>query len=205
MLISSVIQDSFQEYNGEQATVFFSKGCNLKCTYCYNYKTVTGSEVLGEFADIFEEYITPMTTAVVFLGGEPTVWGEKLIESIDLVKSKYPHIKIKLYTNGIESDIIKSLHNKIDAISIDFKCIGLTADMKKVLGVNNSNYLHYVETTCRIAYDWLIRGDIGQMDIRTTKNEHLDDVEIESIKYAIGSQFPNANHVIQNKFEVDDG
>lgn len=195
MLIVDIIQDSFQEYQDNQSLVLFCKGCNFKCTDCYNLDTINNKQPIGEAKQVIDRFLTPMHDAVVFLGGEPTIWGYSLVEAARYVKSK--NLKVKVYTNGFNPAIIKELidNNLVDAFSVDFKCL---KDCKSVLGIEleSEKYLNIVGKTILMIKEAKI-----PLKIRTTKFSSLNHVE-DVVKY-VSKNFPNSEHILQEEFKLE--
>ena len=125
----------------------FSFGCNLHCKMCegYNYEIVTNKNNITDNAiSVIRKNITPLHDCVVFLGGEPTIWGEKLVEALKFCKSRGLYTKI--FTNGMLPDVVNEINEMklCDAWSVDFK--GLS-DIKENFGVDDLDYLLNVNKT----------------------------------------------------------
>jgi len=109
----------------------------------YNYEKITDtSNIIGGAMEIIKENITPIHDCVVFLGGEPTIWGSELKEAL-----KYCHslgLKTKIFSNGYDSKTIEEINNEglCDAWSIDFK--GLH-NIQSEFGVCAQEYIPNVE------------------------------------------------------------
>src|SRR5574344_1029949 len=166
MQIVSFIKDSFQDclpFN--HALTLFSYGCNLKCEICkgYNYETVTNKEnIIGNAIDIIKENITPLHDCVVFLGGEPTIHEEKLMEALRYCKSI--GLKTKIFTNGVLSNTVEKINNLklCDAWSVDYK--GISENIAPYIGIDSEEYLFNIKKTLNniIKYNQL------QLEIKTT-------------------------------------
>lgn len=193
MQIVSYIQDSYQEYEDLHSLVLFSKGCNFKCKDCYNLQAITHSEPIGKAIDIMKAKITPLHEGVVFLGGEPTIWGDRLIESALFAKNEMK-MKVKVFSNGYKTDIIRKLIEKncVDVFSFDYKCTNNTVD---VLGINitEKQYQNAVINSINTAKEAGIN-----IEIRTTE---FDNVDISGIKKILNEKFPDVRHIIQEPFE----
>ena len=142
MQIVNFIKDSMTECSPfNWGLTLFSFGCNFHCKMCegYNYETVTNKDnIIGEAKDIIFNNITPMHDCVVFIGGEPTIWGDKLKEAL-----KFCHtggLKTKIFSNGFNKELIEEINDEklCDAWSIDFK--GLH-NIQEQFGVPASEYL----------------------------------------------------------------
>jgi pyruvate formate lyase activating enzyme len=190
--IVSFIKDSFQEFEGEQSLVLFSKGCNMKCSYCYNYDHITNGIESGSAINIISQNLNPLHTAVVFLGGEPTIWGNGLIEAAAFVKEK--ELKTKVYTNGLRADIITELINKklLDAISLDFKTASEDYSKLTCSKISLFEYLMKLENIISLA----IYNKIS-IEVRTTKYEGIN---LQAIKDFMKEKFPKVPHIITDDF-----
>ena len=164
MQIVNIIKDSTIECSPfNWGLTLFSYGCNFKCKMCrgYNYEKVTDkANIIGEARAIIEENITPLHDCVVFLGGEPTIWGAELIGALRVCHAK--GLKTKIFSNGYNYELIEEINSQslCDAWSIDFK--GLN-NIQEQFGVPASNYL--------INVDYSINDIAGRnlpLEIRTT-------------------------------------
>ena len=193
MLITNVIQDSFQEYQDQISLVLFSFGCNLNCKGCYNYEQVTNFDnVIGEANKIIDKHITPLHDAVVYLGGEPTIWKDDLISSAMYVKDK-KGLKVKIFTNGFLPEIIKSLNKfkLVDAYSVDLKTIHNVSEFVNVR-MNDEEYLYKVNLSIQNIIDSKI-----PLEIRTTR---LGNVNIEEVQEYVHHKYKFIQHIIQEDF-----
>lgn len=192
MLLTSVIQDSFQEYEGHHALVLFAQGCNLRCAECYNLKEITNpTKNIGQAREVIDQYLTPLHDAVVFLGGEPTIHPD-LPALADYVRSL--RLSRKVYTNGLNPDMVERLNDAglIDSYSVDFK----TIDDSSFLGMNIPLSVYLKNVTLTIE-DILEHGI--DLEIRTTK---WTGVNVEGIKKFLHGNYPQVRHIVQDKFEV---
>lgn len=202
MQIASIVKDSFQEFDGEHSLVLFTKGCNLDCSFCYNKDS---EDIINkDIKDIIDENITPMHTAVVICGGEPTLWAE--LPFVCKYIKEVLKLKVKLFTNGIytEFEMYRNFMDSLfylDFISLDFKC---TKNVSEVLGceLNYDDYISEIE--CRLS-------EINDMDvyyeIRTTVFDGMSKEELEEIKNIVSKITKNHNdgiyfmgHILQDDF-----
>lgn len=194
MIISNVISDSFQEYEGEHSLVLFSKGCNLNCYHCYNRKSVLSNEI-GLAKDVINKYITPMHTAVVLLGGEPLI-NDDIIDICRYIKDIRVEnkLKIKIFTNGILDSKVKLITetNLVDAWSIDIKEIQGVND---IIGSNMSDSEYLSSINASINDISLTNATI---ELRTT----IFDItkSKENIKSYIQDNFKDIKHTFQKDF-----
>ena len=192
MILTNIIKESFQEYEGHISLVLFSFGCNLRCKECYNLKDVLDpNKIIGEAQHIIGANLTPLHDAVVFLGGEPTVWAD-LPDVLDFVKSK--DLKTKIYTNGLNPDLIKTINEKklVDAYSVDFK----TLNNPGVLGIDISLKQYFIQVNSTLQN--IIRHNIS-LEIRTTR---WTGVDVEQIQEFLSRYYPQIKHIIQDKFVI---
>lgn len=115
------------DYPKKISCIVFLKGCNFRCPYCYNKQLVL-PELLDKQPTIpktevfdFLEKRKKMIDGVVITGGEPTIYGEDLINFIKDIKEK--EYLIKLDTNGSNPKILDQLLNKnlLDYVAMDVK------------------------------------------------------------------------------------
>lgn len=179
MQIVNYIKDSTTECGPfNWGLTLFSLGCNMHCKMCdgYNYEKVTDAKnVVGNAIDIIKDNITPMHDCVVFIGGEPTVWGEKLLDAL-----KFCHeqgLKTKIFSNGLNSEMVEKINDNhlCDSWSIDFK--GLH-NIQQEFGVPAQEYLPHVEYSI---YD--IANRHLPLEIRTTFYEGNESQREEIRKY----------------------
>jgi len=82
--------------------------CNLNCAYCYCSETKTEFKK-NKFFDVnnFKQAISllPKNTAIIFIGGEPTLIGkELLLNFINIIRENNFSIKPSILTNGYLAD-----------------------------------------------------------------------------------------------------
>jgi len=191
MKIVELIRDSHQEFGDNHCMVLFSQGCNFKCHNCYNFDHVSSASPIGSAKDLLDRNITPMHEGVVFLGGKPTIWGDKLVEAAR--HAKQMGLKVKVFTNGSNPEVVAKLieNQVIDSFSVDAKCV---KNCKFMLGIDmeEGDYLKRLRETIRI-----IKGVDVDVEIRTTDlvpRETLDVVDF------VKTEFPGVNHIIQKDF-----
>jgi len=134
MLIGGLEKLSLIDYPGHLSAIVFTKGCNFRCSFCYNPMLVCSENEEGcsqqssdEFPLIDEDdFFQFLETrkgkleAVVVTGGEPTLQKD-LLEFI--TKIKQMGFLVKLDTNGTNPEVIKKLieENLIDYLAMDLK------------------------------------------------------------------------------------
>lgn len=111
MLITGFQKSTLLDYPGKVASLIFTYGCNLRCSYCHNPELVTlpcnMSNIIKE-EEIFSflKSRKGFIDALVITGGEPTLQKD-LIPFIKNVKNL--GILVKLDTNGTNSKIVKKI------------------------------------------------------------------------------------------------
>lgn len=119
---------SLIDYPGKIASVIYTYLCNFRCPYCYNIELVVPEEY-NKLEDLSEDFILQELSrrkgfikGVVITGGEPTLWGERLIHLIERIYYEIG-LPVKLDTNGSNPELIKTLFHRgiLDFLAIDFK------------------------------------------------------------------------------------
>lgn len=204
MKIVSIARDSFIESSPfNWGLSLFSFGCNLQCSFCkgYNYETVTNQDnIIGDVIDILEVEVNPCHDCVIFIGGEPTIWGDSLISALEWCHKH--NKKTKIFSNGYNYELISKINSLglCDAWSIDFK--GTRENVGSYIGVNGDMYYSLVKKSI---YD-IINYNLP-LEIRTTyfvdniKDKDKIRVEIQKIeKYMKDNNFSS----YYKYFEQDD-
>lgn len=177
MKIVSVIKESFMEYEDYISLVLFSYGCNMKCSYCYNYFFINNQKNIIKQATkkIIDEGVTELTDGLVFLGGEPTIYGKELFRLSTYAKENY-NLHVKLFTNGTNPELIfegiRSGH--FDRVSIDFKSHLSNPDIS--YGINWDVYVQDLE---ELLEQFKEEEMLDKVEIRTTVTLNL----VEEAKY----------------------
>lgn len=176
MKIINVIKDSFNEcapFNWGMS--LFSYGCNLHCKMCegYNYETITNKDNITCTAlEAIDKYITPMHDCVIFIGGEPTIWGDKLKEALKHCHDK--GLKTKIFTNGMLSNIVKEINSEglCDSWSVDYK--GIPEKISEHIGTTSDDYRRNLYETINNIIQYKL-----PLEIRTTiYKDNEDDYDI---------------------------
>lgn len=187
--IVNVIKDSTTECAPfTWGMTLFCYGCNLKCEMCkgYNFERVTNpNSIAGDAVSLIKCHITPFHDCVVFIGGEPTIWGEKLRDALSYCHSR--GLKTKIFSNGMLPEEIEriNIEGLCDAWSIDFK--GLN-NLQEEIGLPGKEYFRCFEATIKSINKYEL-----PLEIRTTfydGNENDRDRIINFVqeKYVIPRQ-----------------
>ncbi len=112
---------TLQDYPGRVACIIFTRGCNLRCSYCHNPDLLKEGKNISEIEILnFLENRKNLLDGVVVTGGEPTIHGD--LPNL-LFKIKKLGYSIKLYTNGTRPLMLKKLTEKnlVDVVAMDYE------------------------------------------------------------------------------------
>ena len=201
MKIVNVIVDSFIEcapFNW--GLTLFSYGCNLSCSMCkgYNYESVTNeNNVQGNAIELIKDNITPAHDTVIFLGGEPTIHGDKLIEALQYCKDM--NLKTKIFTNGTCSSLVEKINEMklCDSWSVDLKCTSYTVD--SIGDYDSAIYMNALFNTIVN-----IMGNGLPLEIRTTFHEgnFRDMHDLTKIGNDLINGYKKSNPEVYSKYIV---
>ncbi|QER42736.1 anaerobic ribonucleoside-triphosphate reductase activating protein [Thermodesulfobacterium sp. TA1] len=127
-MIKGFIGTSLVDYPGRISSVVFTYGCNFRCPFCYNIDLVL-PERYKKLKNLPESWVIEeikrrkgFIKGVVITGGEPTLWGKKLIRFVEEIRIE-TGLPVKLDTNGSQPELVKSLveDRLIDFWAVDFK------------------------------------------------------------------------------------
>jgi pyruvate formate lyase activating enzyme len=192
MKIVHIIPESFLEYENHISMVLFSFLCNIKCSFCFNYDFVSDPDkLIGEIGggdySLIDRNMNPLIDGLVFLGGEPTIYGKELFEISHYAKNTY-NLDIKLFTNGTNPDIILEglEQNFFDAVSIDYKSV---YNYNNTINTDNlgSTFQDFHRNLVNLLEQISSRGFASRVEVRTTRYDGMTDVELELIKKTCNS------------------
>ena len=157
---------------------------------------------IKQFEKMLEEYITPLTTAVVWLGGEP--FCENLSIYLNVVKSIYPNLKQKVFTNGVNTASIIMSMDYVDMYSIDFKIWrtdSYTIINKNFQSQHNNRDSEIVESSYVNSYVTTIVNTIRYLVLNGKKVEvrtvAAEGVNVDKIKECIKLNFKDeVEHIV---------
>lgn len=119
---------SLVDFPGRVSSVIFTYSCNFRCPYCYNVELLV-PEYYHKLETLREDFILEelkrrenFIKGVVLTGGEPTLWGKKLIYFLEKIRFE-TNLAIKLDTNGSHPEVIEFLikNQLVDYLALDFK------------------------------------------------------------------------------------
>jgi pyruvate formate lyase activating enzyme len=134
MKIGGIQNLTLIDYPGEIAGTVFVNGCNLKCPYCHNPTLAYGDNTFISIEQVLDHIKTRkgFYSGICISGGEPTIYGDKLLKLICNIKNL--GLKVKLDTNGTNPELLKEIikDNIVDYIAMDIKSIPTL--MNKAMG-----------------------------------------------------------------------
>ncbi|MFT4311880.1 MAG: anaerobic ribonucleoside-triphosphate reductase activating protein [Candidatus Woesearchaeota archaeon] len=166
---------SMVDYPGHLCATIFTQGCNMRCSYCHNPELIflqkQSNKGLEETEILkFLQKRKDQLEGVCITGGEPTIHGDALIESIRKIKSL--GYRVKLDTNGTNPTLVKKLiaQKLVDYIAMDVK-----GDEKfyEVITKTNSSLYHSLLQTIE-----LLKQNMVDYEFRITlfSNHHTDEM-----------------------------
>ena len=121
MKFSGLQKTSLLDYPDKVASVLFTPGCNLHCSYCHNWEIATNPQppflqeaAMLEILEKRKKYVD----AIVITGGEPCM--HKELPKF-LTKLKERGFSVKLDTNGFYPEVLQECLNHVDYIALDIK------------------------------------------------------------------------------------
>jgi len=190
--------DDYTNYKDKLSLTLYTQGCNLKCHNCFNYNEINSNNLIDE--DEILSKINKMHKGIVILGGEPTIQKD-LLQFCIKIKTNYPDIKIKLFTNGMNPSIVSRLNslNLIDSYSVDLKAV---YDFEKVIGVNKQDYLETFEKTILNIFINEVNFEVRTTKLSVLSNEHIADIKdyILTLSDKIDKKI---KHIFQDEIEFN--
>ena len=116
------------DYPKKIVATLFTGGCNFYCEYCHNYSLIkpNSNEInIGE--DEIIEFLhkrKKILDGICITGGEPSLWGNNLVDFIKRVKNEIgEEFLVKVDTNGSKPELIEKLIPYVDFFAMDFKSL----------------------------------------------------------------------------------
>lgn len=164
-----IVPVSTVDWHGHSSVVVFVGDCPFKCPYCQNYKTL--EQVNFATTDAVWEKIRPsigFVNAIVFSGGEPTIWGRTLIDLARRAKKK--GLLVGVQSSGIGEKAIYQLVDSgvIDKFFIDVKAPLENHAYMKALGLREKHCLNNYVVNALGNSLRLIDESPAELELRTT-------------------------------------
>lgn len=121
--ISGLMKTTLLDFPGHVACTVFLTGCNMRCPFCHNPRVVFGRDELLGNEDVFSflKKRVGILDGVCITGGEPTLYGDALVDLARYIKGL--GYLLKLDTNGTSPDMLGRLIGEglLDYIAMDVK------------------------------------------------------------------------------------
>lgn len=191
---TAITKFTLQDYPDHIGCIAWLGGCNFRCPYCHNPEFVVDKfETIGEnvVLDFLHKRVDTLE-AVVFSGGECTIYGDKLYDFIK--KAKGLGYLVKIDTNGTNPELVEKLINEklIDFVALDFKAP--QGKFYDVTGLQNEEFFTKFCKTLSI----LTQSNIDY-EIRTTVHTALlDEDDVNEIIKTLDRLNYSGTYYIQN-------
>lgn len=114
----------------------FTKKCNSRCITCSYWKNQVEERKVTEEDIIKLIRKLPDLRVIIFTGGEATLYSNELFEIAGKIKTIFPHIELRLLTNGINlTNIIDMIQECFQVVVFSFDAANKTT-YQKIRGVN---------------------------------------------------------------------
>lgn len=124
------------DWRGRSSAVIFFNGCPFRCPYCHNFRNITASNP-ADSDEIMKKACASLgfVSALIFLGGEPTMQEKALTEMA--AKAKEKKMAVGIHTNGYFPETIGKLIEKglADKFFIDVKAPLRASAYSKTTGI----------------------------------------------------------------------
>ena len=194
------------DYPGEIATILFTKGCNMKCGFCHNASIASWEGSTYYEKDILDKLMKrkDIIDHVVISGGEPSLYGQELIQFMRRLKNN--DFKIKLDTNGTNPDFLYNVIrlDLIDYIAMDIKTILDKNEYSNVTGVIIDEYMM---NCIRESVSIITNQFTGEKEFRTTivKTYHSEEIMMKLADLGLPNhyfqQFVKSNNIFDDCLE----
>jgi pyruvate-formate lyase-activating enzyme len=150
--------------------------------------------IRGTVKEFIDDKLTPLDDAIVFLGGEPTVWAEDIPGDVSYAKSKGK--LVKLFTNGTNPAVVRELNklHLVDSYSIDLKTVtDAPRFLRATKPLSTDEYLMLVDESIQSVLE-----SGASLEIRTTAWKELDD--LDKTKEYVLKRYGGVKHIVQDDF-----
>jgi len=109
--------------------------CIFRCDYCYSKDIVEDKTGIRFTINDIIDYISKanrkfrIIQAIVVSGGEPLLYQNDLIEFFEVLKIKFPYLKLRIDTT-LALNIDKRLYDYLDGIAVTIKPISIYKDFR---------------------------------------------------------------------------
>jgi len=189
MIIAGLQRVTLLDFPDRLAASVFLAGCNLRCGFCHNRWMIDAANVTPEVS--VEQFLVWLRSrqglldGVCVSGGEPTLWGDELVELLRAIRAL--GFETKLDTNGTRPGVVATLLDEglVDHIAMDIKAplderyTDLAGCLVDLDAVRATMSLLRARCTGRISYEF-----------RTTVAPQLDVDDLHDIAATLTPQDP---------------
>lgn len=160
-----------------------AEGCNLKCSYCYEYKKkkkLMTKEVFDQGLNYMKKHFD--VSSIVLFGGEPTLNEEVLNHALT---STDESLEIVLITNGVHvSDTTLDLISKRKNVSVQVSLDGTFTTMYERIQDNEALFNQIIENAYK--YRDALEKSNGMMSFHTTVTKSNIGSLYENVMFLLG-------------------
>ncbi|MGM0508546.1 MAG: anaerobic ribonucleoside-triphosphate reductase activating protein [Fusobacteriota bacterium] len=197
MKFSGLEKVSVVDYPKKVVATLFTSGCNFRCEYCHNGDLINRNE---HSDDISEEEILEYLKkrrdtldGICITGGEPTLYGNKLLNFITRVKQELgSDFLVKIDTNGSHPIFIQKNRDIVDFFAIDFKSL----DYSSFSTIEREDVLKAIEEAKK-ARDYEVRCTMYPEYIKPSDFQKIAEL-LKGVKKVAIQQFDPDNVYIEN-------
>jgi len=175
MIIKGLQKTSLIDYPPYTISVIFVANCDFRCAFCQNPDLVNNAPNLKQYSQ--EEIIEFLSSRKKWLDGICITGGEPLLYPgiIDFIKKiKELNMKIKLDTNGNNSELLKKI---IDDELVDYIAMDIKGPLNKYNEITKVNVnTEYIKSSIE-----LIKNSNIEHEFRTTIIPDLNEEDIKKI------------------------
>lgn len=152
----------------------YTKGCNLKCEYCYDYIKESfkhlPSEYIVKMVNLMQKSYGKEDMTLIFHGGEPLMRFQDLKNELEILKKQNDNLGFSLQTNAtlITEDVAKYLTKEKICVGISIDGVDSESNKLRLLKNNISSHnltIKGIENLIKAGYD-----DIGISTVITKAN-----------------------------------
>lgn len=200
IIFGGLMKTTLLDFPGKVAATVFLPGCNMRCPFCHNASLVNGTcdDISYEEVMAFLKKRAGILDGVCITGGEPTLYGERLVALIEEIKAL--GYLVKLDTNGTHPELVRMLIDRqlIDYVAMDIKT--------RITDVDYANICRRPIDTKKIleSVSLLMEGRIGYEFRTTLVNEfHTEDEIVDIAKAIAGADVYYLQHFVDSGELID--
>ena len=162
--VAGIVSLSTVDWHGKSSVAVFLNGCPFRCGYCHNHDLLTKSNPTD--LELIKKRIKeskPYVSAVVFLGGEPLMQKDAVLEIASFAKEN--GLLVGVHTNGFypETAALMIEKNLADKFFIDIKAPLNNEIYNSVAGTRDKKIVEQIQKTIQI-----VDASSSELEIKTT-------------------------------------